>query len=270
MQTTLKKSKGYSLLHIIVIIGLIIMIAVTYYHLPHLNKITEPVLATQPTIDTAVESVIEEPPQQESAASSTEPTVVLPLLDESDQVALASTQQLLEVPQYESFFIKQEMIRDFVVFVDNFSRGDLVTNFSPLARPTEPFSVIKIDNKIFLDTKGYNRYDIYADIIDAIDIDAAVQQYRHLQPLIDEAFEEIAHPNYRFIDKLYETIDLILDTPVIRKPIELITPSVMYKFADENLENRPAAQKLLIRMGPDNLLKIKEKLKQARARLAAL
>jgi hypothetical protein len=43
----------------------------------------------------------------------------------------------------------------------------------------------------------------------------------------------------------------------------------MYVFADPALESRPAGQKLLIRMGPDNAAVIKTKLDELRAAITA-
>jgi hypothetical protein len=44
----------------------------------------------------------------------------------------------------------------------------------------------------------------------------------------------------------------------------------MYKYADPELEALPDAQKLLLRMGPDNILKLKTKLQQIQSALQAL
>jgi hypothetical protein len=42
---------------------------------------------------------------------------------------------------------------------------------------------------------------------------------------------------------------------------------VFWEYADPNLENRPAGQKLLIRMGPQNARIIKTKLREFRAEI---
>jgi hypothetical protein len=48
-----------------------------------------------------------------------------------------------------------------------------------------------------------------------------------------------------------------------------VRPNVMYTFADPALEARPAGQKLLIRMGPENAQAIKAKLTELRAIITA-
>ncbi|MBV8306409.1 MAG: DUF3014 domain-containing protein, partial [Gammaproteobacteria bacterium] len=44
-------------------------------------------------------------------------------------------------------------------------------------------------------------------------------------------------------------------------------PKVFWEYADPNLESRPAGQKLLIRMGPQNARIIKAKLREFRAEI---
>jgi hypothetical protein len=62
-------------------------------------------------------------------------------------------------------------------------------------------------------------------------------------------------------------IDNLLQTPEITTPVQLTQPKVFYEFADTELEARPAGQKLLIRMGPENARAIKAKLREFRAEI---
>ena len=278
MHTTTEKTKGYSLTSILIIVFGLVMIATgSYFYLtdkPTGPVTTESVSVIEPKIEETapVEPVAQQEPiaeVEESAAQpavtapteeEAEPAVKFPLLNESDALALASAQQLSTLPEYTSLLSKQEMIRNFVVFIDNFSRGELVLKFSPLTKPDEPFSIVKVEQKMYLNTESYNRYNIYAEIINSIDIESAVSQYRTLKPLFDEAYQELGYPEAEFTDRLNDAIELILATPVISEPIALVAPSAMYKFADPELEALPDAQKLLMRMGPDNILILKAKL----------
>ena len=279
MQTTAEKTKGYSLLGIIIIaLGLGMVITGTYFYLTDSNKTAEALAVIEPEVEetASVEPIAQQQPiadVEESVALPTvtappeeseeaEPAVKLPLLNDSDAMVLASAQQLSTLPEYRSLLNKQEMIRNFVVFIDNFSRGKLVSKFSPLTKPDEPFSIMKGERKMYLNTESYNRYNIYADIINSINIEYAISQYRLLKPLFDESYQELGYPEEEFTDRLNEAIELVLDTPVIRKPIALVAPSAMYKFADPELEALPDAQKLIMRMGPDNILKLQAKLQQ--------
>ena len=281
MQATAEKTKGYSVIGIMVTLGLIMIIGGTSYYLLNKNKTPEPVSVILPQIEETppVEAVTQQQALtevEENVVQSTtfplpelKPAVKLPSLDSSDRIALSSAQQLSSLPQYEALLIKQEIIRSFVVFIDNFSRGELVSNFSPLIKPDEPFSIVKIARKMYLNTESYNRYNIYSEIVDSINIEYAVNQYHTLKPFFDEAYREIGYPEEAFDNRLNEAIELVLDTPVILEPIKLVAPSAMYKFADPELEALPDAQKLIMRMGPENILKLKAKLQQIQDALLA-
>jgi hypothetical protein len=79
----------------------------------------------------------------------------------------------------------------------------------------------------------------------------------------------LGYPNGYFNDRLVEVIDAMLATPETTGPIQLERPNVMYTFADPALEARPAGQKLLIRMGPQNAQAVKAKLTELRAVITA-
>jgi len=222
-------------------------------------KVAELVEQTEPTI---TEPLIKE-------SSAVKPVNKLPSLDNSDSLALTSAQQLSSLPSYQSLLIPQDIIRNFVVFIDNFARGELLANFSPLIKPSERFTVLKVEKQMYLNPESYQRYDRYADIIAAIDVDFAIRQYRTLKPLFSQAYQEIGYSELSFTDTLDDAIDEVLSTPIIKEPIALVAPSAMYKFADPQLEALSDTQKLIIRMGPDNILKLKDKLQQIQQALQA-
>ena len=58
-------------------------------------------------------------------------------------------------------------------------------------------------------------------------------------------------------------------TPEPKPPIYLSQPKVLFEFADQELEELSAGQKILIRMGIDNGLRLKGKLRDIRNALTA-
>ena len=70
-------------------------------------------------------------------------------------------------------------------------------------------------------------------------------------------------------ERLLSTIDDLLNTPEPREPIAVVQRHVLYEFADPELENLSAGQKMLIRMGPQNRLRVKTKLLDLRRVLLA-
>jgi len=213
------------------------------------------------------ETTVVEQPILEPIAPELPP---LPNLDDSDKLVLAKATQLSWLPHYASKLIPQDLLRNFVTFVDNLSRGDLATKFAPLSRPKHKFGTREAEGKLFIDEASYKRYSPYVNIINSINLELALEHYQRLMPLIDQAYMELGYEAGAFNQALVTAIELMLEAPVIRQPIELVAPSAMYKFKDQALEELPAAQKLMIRFGPDNATQLRPKLQQIQISLNAL
>ena len=198
-----------------------------------------------------------------------EPVEPLPALADSDELALASAKKLSWLPNYPAMLRTTDIIVNFVAFIDNLASNELVAKFSPLKQPAEKFSVIELGDKIYLNPESYNRYNIYVDVINSVNVEFAIELYQKLNPLFEQAYQELGYPEGAFDSALTQAIDSALDAPIIRDQIELVAPSAMYKFADPDLEQLPSAQKLMIRMGADNMIKLRPKLQQIQSALAA-
>src|SRR5262245_4899249 len=72
------------------------------------------------------------------------------------------------------------------------------------------------------------------------------------------------------VDRVVEVIDHLLATPEIEEPLRFIQPRVLYEFADPKLQKLSGGQKILLRMGPANLHKLKAKLREIRDGLVAM
>ncbi len=94
------------------------------------------------------------------------------------------------------------------------------------------------------------------------------QIYINYYPLFQSAYEELGYPERYFNDRFIEVIDHLLQAPDIRGPVRLVQPKVYYKFADPELEKLSAGQKILIRMGIENSIIIKARLRVLRQLLA--
>ncbi|WP_278373940.1 DUF3014 domain-containing protein, partial [Idiomarina abyssalis] len=94
-----------------------------------------------------------------------------------------------------------------------------------------------------------------------------VENYELFKPLVQEAYAEIGYPESDFDNTLLDAIEVALDTPVPDGLVQVEDDSVMYTFADDSYESLPAAQKQLLRMGPDNIQRVKDKLREIRRAL---
>jgi Protein of unknown function (DUF3014) len=66
-----------------------------------------------------------------------------------------------------------------------------------------------------------------------------------------------------------EVIDHLLEAPELHRPALLSQPKVLYEFADPKLEDLSAGQKILLRMGRENAVKMKAKLREIREALVS-
>jgi hypothetical protein len=228
----------------------------------------ENVVSTQLDVESASNNVASSA-QQTSEATTTAPqqaAVILPALHDSDTFFLNN----IKTADTKSLFIPSDIIRNMVVFVDNFSRGELVNNFNPLETPVKSFSVNEQKGIVTINSDSYLRYDKYAQAISDIDTQTFINLYSLLTPLIDEAYQEIGYPAGSFNRTFDKAIEHLLETPIIQYKLALSSDSVMYKYADNNLESLPDTQKQMLRMGSDNLQIIKEKLQEIQSELQRL
>lgn len=201
----------------------------------------------------------------------TEPEVVVepvPALAESDAFVQRKALAIINNNVLSSSLVQQDIARQFVVFVDNLAQGELTRKVSPLKGPEKLFSVSEITNKVYLNPEGFHRYDAYVDSIAKMDEQTLMATYKQMTPMLEEAFSELGYSNAKFNDRMLQAIKILLAAPIIEDPIELSSISVNYQFVDPNLEALPSAQKLLIRMGPENTRKLKVALRKLESQLA--
>ncbi|AXV64818.1 DUF3014 domain-containing protein [Pseudoalteromonas lipolytica] len=219
----------------------------------------EPVV-TEPTPDPVA---VERPEQR---AVEPEPEVKpLPTLNDSDEVVVARMDELL-TDQVMSLMVTDDLIRRGVVYVDNLAKGKVALSHAPVERPKESFMVIEGDI-LTIDPNSYERYTPYVKLFTSLSAAQAIRIYDEYKPLINEAYAEIGYQGDAFTQTLEEAIDVLLDTPEPKGDMPLVRNSVTYQYAYSEWENLPDAQKQLLRMGPENMKKVKAALRNIKAEL---
>ncbi|HEY6517648.1 MAG TPA: DUF3014 domain-containing protein [Steroidobacteraceae bacterium] len=193
----------------------------------------------------------------------------LPPLDQSDPVVRDSLTGLLGKPAIAKFLVPHEVIRDFVVTVDNLPRKKVAAELRPLQPTGGDTAVDTQAGQTTLSEQNYARYAPLMQVVSSADPKALATIYFRLYPLFQQAYENLGYPGKYFNDRLVLAIDSMLATPDVPGPISVVRPKVFYQFSDPKLEALPAGQKLLIRMGPQNASIIKQKLQQFRAAITA-
>ncbi|MGI2205506.1 DUF3014 domain-containing protein [Shewanella oncorhynchi] len=227
--------------------------------------------APEPETTETTPAVTETNTNSTETTAVAEPEVVVepvPVLAESDAFVQQKALAMINNNVLSSSLVQQDLVRQFVVFVDNLAQGELTRKVSPLKGPEKLFSVSEITNKVYLNPEGFHRYDAYVDSIAKMDEQSLITTYKQLTPLLEEAFTELGYSNAKFNDRMLQAIKMLLAAPIIEDPIELNSISVNYQFVDPNLEALPSVQKLLIRMGPENTRKLKVALRKIENQLS--
>ncbi len=222
----------------------------------------------QPEPEPEVTQPIEQPQEITPEPEHQDPVVeepALPTLDESDAAVTERVEQSLAQTSAE-LLVNDDLIRRTVVFVNNLADGKVAANHSPVTKLEKPFSVAE-GEVLTMDPASFKRYDPYVAILTSLQTEQLVTLYERYEPLIEQAYGEIGVPDSSFEERLVQAIDLLLDTPEMTTQIPLLKDSVTYKYAYSEWENLPPAQKQLLRMGPENVAKVKAVLKELRSQL---
>ena len=215
----------------------------------------EPAEEPEPVVEVPVQPVVEpEPPEEE-------PEVVLPSLNDSDGFVRERLQALRNGAAVLRLVADDQLIRKFVVFVENVGRHEFPQTDLPFRPVGVEMPIRELDQNLFLmEEDAYPRFDGFIDAMVAVDTEQAYALYRLLRPLFQQAYAEIGYRGRDFDDALRLAINNVLQATDVEGPFQLVKPSVMYLFADSELENADAVHKQLIRIGPRNSTRLMAKL----------
>jgi len=277
------EGSSFSLVNLIIILACLAMLGYGVYYFMNSSNTPSIPEHTPQLIEPA--TVIKEPEVEviQPVSSAPTSTPVAPVSsavatfeleeltdEEVDPAAIESLQDFSNEELITSILLQEDILRSSIVFIDNFSRGTLLTKFSPVKSPKQSFTVKEIDGDVYLDPASYERYNTYTAYIDSIDASRFIENYKKMKPSIDDSYAQVSRPDVNFNDTLEKAIEMVLDTPIINEPIRLESPSVMYVFSDSKLESLSSPQKLMLRVGPKNLAIIQAKLTAIQAELETL
>jgi hypothetical protein len=183
-------------------------------------------------------------------------------LDKSDELVRRLAGGLSSRPELARWLLSEQLIRNFVAAVENIAAGHSPRAQIPFFTPNGPFAVTEEDGETFADPRSFRRYDLFADVFTSLDTEGTITLYRQLTPAISEAYKELGHADGRFHPTLERAIAELLRVPVVEERIWLDPQLITYKMVDPGLEGLSAAQKHLLRMGPDNVRSIQAKLRE--------
>jgi hypothetical protein len=193
----------------------------------------------------------------------------LPPLAKSDPEVRSALGEIVSKDSLRRFNL-DSIIRRVIVTADNLPRDKIPQRYS-LAKPIEKrFHVSGRDGEYAITVENHQRYTPYVRMLEAVDTKQMVNLYVYFYPLLQEEYRNIGSPKQYFNDRVVEVIDHLLAAPEVKEPVKLVQPKVFYEFADPSLESLSAGQKLMIRMGADNAVRVKIKLREIRKELVAI
>jgi len=206
-------------------------------------------------------------PIEEAAAPT--PPKPLPGLDQSDAEVQDSLGGVFGQQALVDLFQLKGIIRRIVATVDNLPREKVAGRLLAVKPVPGHFAVAGEEGNRSIGADNYARYTPYVRAAQMVDAKKLVSVYVHLYPLFQQAYVELGYPDGYFNDRLVQVIDNLLAAPAPPEPVRLAQPSVLFVYADPELESLSAGQKMLLRMGPENAAAVKNKLRQIRTEVTS-
>lgn len=196
------------------------------------------------------------------ATPTVEPGPPLPELDESDALVRKLVAALSARPGWASWIATEGLVRRFVVVVDNVAEGVSPHKHVGFLAPKGKYEAIDRRGTFVVDPQSYHRYDLIAGVVSSLDTKGCAETYRRMKPLVQQAYRDLGYPDRDFDATLARAIDRLVHTPAPQGDLALRPAVKSFKLADPRLEGLSPAQKQLMRMGPDNMQKVQQKLRE--------
>ena len=203
-------------------------------------------------------------PVQQPKVAREEPgdQIPLPPLDETDALVRQLVGRLSSNPTVARWLTTDGLIVNFAVVTQRIANGESPTKELGAMGPMPAFRPRTSRGNLFVDPSSYRRYDRYAEAVSALDARGTARLYLTLKPRILDASQRIGQPAGSFDPVLERAIVELLNVPVVQGEVELAPSGIVYAFVDPKLEQMSAAQKHLLRMGPQNVQAIQKKLRE--------
>jgi len=269
---------------LVVLLG-VLGVAIYFQNHPIQEQVAEDILPSPPPSEPIKKPIVHYPvpetkiPAPEVEQSSTEPTTqaveptlpeALPPVQESDQSIQEALESLLANQSMAKLLHIDNFIQKFVATIDNLPEKRLPRAHLPIKPPGGKFLIAGTAEEPQISAKNYQRYAPYVRLFESIDQDLALKVYTYFYPLFQKAYEQLGYQNAYFNDRLVYVIEHLLETPNPADPILLAQPAVLYIYADPALENLSSGQKVLLRIGQEQRLRVLKILDNYRERLISL
>jgi hypothetical protein len=212
-------------------------------------------MPAEPAAPTVAES-------SQTAEASGELTIgEVPPLSDTDPWLQQIVEQLSSHPQLAEWMLTPDLIRGFVVVVDNIAEGIGPRKHLEMMVPEGRFTTRESDGEVLIDPASYRRFNVVVEVIESLDTEGTAELYQAIRPLCQQAYQDLGYPGEDFDAALSRAVNRLLAVPVVDRPIALEKKITAYKFQDPNLEELSPAAKQFLRLGPENLRRLQTKVR---------
>lgn len=164
-------------------------------------------------------------------------------------------------PELAALLASDNLVRRFAVSVEAIARGASPAAQVRSVAPRTAFSVGQVGSATVIDPASFDRYDGLVTTVEQLDPQQMADIYGRLKPRLEEAYAELGVSG-TFDQAMERALRHLLETPDLRPPVA-VKPAkgLNYMYADPSVEGLSAAQRQLLRVGPDNAARIKRSLR---------
>jgi hypothetical protein len=245
----------------------VLAVAAAVYYFVFMKKPAAPAASQEPPAESATPAGGE----KAAAGGMGEPLAFPPVaLGESDAAVRDFAAALSTNPEFAKWLLTKDLVRKFVVAVDNVANGLSPKPHVDFFSPSGQFRVVRTKGGTLVDEASYSRYDPVTGVVLSLDAVAAARLFRAVKPLLQEAYLDLGYPGVDFEDTFVRAMAELLGTPVVEGPVKLEKKILSYAMTDEKLESLSQAQKQLLRMGSKGVRGVQGKLRELAAALGVL
>lgn len=246
---------GFLALLVVVAVGL-------WVWMRQVTPAAEPVAAAAPA-----EPVPEERPVAATGLGIGDADPNLPALSDLDGYVRPLLAALSRHPELAALLTTDDLVRRFVVSVEAISRGATPARQVAVIAPDRPFAVRNEGGASVIDPRSYARYDGLVRLVDDLDAEQLARLYGRLKPRLEEAHAELG-VSTTFDETMTRALAHLIDTPPAPAAARVVPgKGTNYLYADAGLEGLSAAQRQVLRLGPDGSARVKAKLRAFAAAL---
>lgn len=210
---------------------------------------------------TAPVPVVQAPAPVETAGSDA-PPVPTAELDARAREALA---RLSAEPEWATWLTERDVLRRLVGAVSSVAAGELPRTSLGFLSPKGAYTVKEEGTRVLVDPAAFERHEVIGRVVRGMDMSLAAAALEVLSPLLEQLHREGAPPGVTFRDEVDRAAARILSVPVLEGDIELVARGAHWAYADPVLESLPAADKLLLRLGPGTLAALQDQVRALQA-----